>query len=64
VGDHVTIGAQSGAASNIQSNQVLFGSPAIEIKQAMKAYIALRYLPEIRTDVARLKKELEALKNK
>lgn len=64
VGDHVTLGAQSGVGQSVKSNQVLFGSPAIEIKQAMKAYVALRYLPEMRTDVARLKKEMEALKNK
>ncbi|MCK3682633.1 UDP-3-O-(3-hydroxymyristoyl)glucosamine N-acyltransferase [Maribellus sp. YY47] len=64
VGDHVTLGAQSGVGQSVKSNQVLFGSPAIEIKQAMKAYVALRYLPEMRTDVARLKKDLEALKDK
>ncbi len=62
VGDNVTLGAQSGAAQNIKSNQVLFGSPAIEIKQAMKAYVTLRYLPEMRNDITRLKKEIESLK--
>ncbi|WP_340113510.1 UDP-3-O-(3-hydroxymyristoyl)glucosamine N-acyltransferase [Maribellus mangrovi] len=64
VGDNVTLGAQSGVAQNVKSDQVLFGSPAIEIKQAMKAYVALRYLPEMRNDLSRLKKEMEALKNK
>lgn len=64
VGDNVTLGAQSGVAQNVKSDQVLFGSPAIEIKQAMKAYVALRYLPEMRNDLSRMKKEMEALKNK
>ncbi len=64
VGDHVTLGAQSGVGQSVKSNQVLFGSPAFEIKQAMKAYVAIRYLPEMRTDLARLKKEMDALKNK
>jgi len=64
VGDNVTLGAQSGVAQNIKSNQVLMGSPAIDIKVALKAYVMLRRLPEIRNEVLQLKKDMEALKNK
>ncbi len=62
VGDNVTLGAQSGVAQNIKSNQILLGSPAFNIKNAMKAYIMLRKLPEIRNEVLQLKKDLETLK--
>ena len=64
VGDNVTLGAQSGVAQNVKSDQVLLGSPAIDIKVAMKAYVMLRRLPEIRNEVLQLKKDLESLKNK
>lgn len=64
VGDHVTLGAQSGVAQNIGNNQVLLGSPAFDIKLAMKAYVLLRRLPEIRNEVLQLKKDLEEIKNK
>ena len=62
VGDNVTLGAQSGVAQNIKSNQILLGSPAFDIKNAMKAYIMLRKLPEIRNEVLQIKKDLETLK--
>jgi UDP-3-O-[3-hydroxymyristoyl] glucosamine N-acyltransferase len=62
VGDKVTLGAQSGVGQNIKNNQVLLGSPAFEIKQAVKAYMALRFLPELRTEIIRLRKEMETLK--
>ncbi|HYQ58971.1 MAG TPA: UDP-3-O-(3-hydroxymyristoyl)glucosamine N-acyltransferase [Draconibacterium sp.] len=58
VGDHVTLGAQSGVVSNLKSNQTLLGSPAIEIKTAMRAYVLLKDLPEIRRDVLQLKKTI------
>lgn len=64
VGDNVTLGAQSGVAQNIKGNQILLGSPAIDIKIAMKAYVMLRRLPEIRNEVLQLRKDLETLKNK
>jgi UDP-3-O-[3-hydroxymyristoyl] glucosamine N-acyltransferase len=63
VGDNVTLGAQSGVAQNIKSDQVLLGSPAIDIKVAMKAYVLLRRLPEIRNEVLQLKKDLQVIKN-
>ncbi len=58
VGDNVTLGAQSGVVSNLKSNQTLLGSPAIDIKTAMRAYVLLKDLPEIRRDVLQLKKTI------
>lgn len=64
VGDNVTLGAQSGVAQNLKSDQVLLGSPAIDIKVAMRAYVMLRRLPEIRNEVLQLKKDVNSLKEK
>lgn len=64
IGDNVTLGAQSGVVQNIKSDQILLGSPAIDIKVAMRAYVMLRYLPEIRNDVLQLRKDLNALNKK
>ena len=61
VGDRVTLGAQSGAVQNIKDDQIMLGSPAIDIKVAMKAYVMLRRLPEIRNDLLQLRKEFDAL---
>lgn len=61
IGDNVTLGAQSGVVQNIKSNQIMLGSPAIDIKVAMRAYVMLRRLPEIRNDVLQLRKNLDAL---
>jgi UDP-3-O-[3-hydroxymyristoyl] glucosamine N-acyltransferase len=58
IGDNVTLGAQSGVVSNLKSNQTLLGSPAFEIKTAMRAYTLLKNLPEIRRDVLQLKKTI------
>jgi len=64
IGNNVTLGAQSGVAQNVRDNKTLLGSPAMDIKVAMKALVLLRRLPEIRNEVLRLKKELETQKNK
>jgi len=64
IGNNVTLGAQSGVAQNIKDNEILLGSPAFDIKLAMKAYVMLRRLPEIRNTVLQLKKEIETIKSK
>ncbi len=64
VGNNVTLGAQSGVVQNIKDNQIMLGSPAIDIKVAMRAYVLLRRLPEIRNDVLQLRKDLNTLTEK
>ncbi len=64
VGDKVILGAQSGVAQNIKSNQTLLGSPAFDIKKAMRAYTLIKELPEIRKDVSLLKKEINTNKDR
>jgi UDP-3-O-[3-hydroxymyristoyl] glucosamine N-acyltransferase len=62
IGDNVQIGAQSGVSKSVKGDQVILGSPAIEIKQALKMYTILRNLPALRDEVIQLQKELKELK--
>lgn len=64
IGDKVTLGAQSGVAQNIKNNQTLLGSPAFELKTAMRAYVLLKELPAIWKDVRDLKKEINSKTDK
>lgn len=64
IGNKVTLGAQSGVAQNVKDGQMLLGSPAFDLKTAMRAYMLLRKLPEIRQEVMQLKKEINSVKEK
>lgn len=62
IGDNVFIGAQSGVAKSVAGNQIILGSPAIEIKEAIKAITVYKNLPKLREEVIQLQKELKNLK--
>ncbi len=62
IGDNVFIGAQSGVAKSVTGNQIILGSPAIEIKEAIKAITVYKNLPKLREEVIQLQKELNNLK--
>jgi UDP-3-O-[3-hydroxymyristoyl] glucosamine N-acyltransferase len=62
IGDNVFIGAQSGIAKSVKANQVILGSPAIEIKDAIKAITVYKNLPKLREEVIQLQKEIKSLK--
>lgn len=62
IGDNVFIGAQSGVAKSVAGNQIILGSPAIEIKEAIKAITIYKNLPKLREEVIQLQKELKNLK--
>lgn len=63
IGDKVSMAAQSGVAQNIKDGETLFGTPAFDIKSAMRTYMLLRRLPDIHKDVMTLKKEVKTIKN-
>ena len=63
IGDNVFIGAQSGVAKSVPGNQIILGSPAIEIKDAIKAITVYKNLPKLREEVIQLQKEVKALKD-
>ena len=57
------IGAQAGIISDIkEENTAVIGAPAFDIKQYMKSYVVFRRLPELKTKVDALEKDLTALK--
>ena len=62
IGDNVFIGAQSGVAKSVNSNQIILGSPAIEIKDAIRAITVYKNLPKLREEVIQLQKEIKTLK--
>ncbi len=62
IGDNVFIGAQSGVAKSVKENQIILGSPAMEIKEAIKAITVYKNLPKLREEVIQIQKELKTLK--
>ena len=64
IGDNVYIGAQSGLAKSVKDGEIVFGSPAIPIKDAMKSIAVYKNLPTLQRDVSRLQKEFKEIKNK
>jgi UDP-3-O-[3-hydroxymyristoyl] glucosamine N-acyltransferase len=59
------IGAQGGILGDIkEENTLIIGSPAFEIKQFMRSTVVFKKLPDLKTKVDKLEKEVESLKNK
>jgi UDP-3-O-[3-hydroxymyristoyl] glucosamine N-acyltransferase len=59
------IGAQAGILSEIkEENTAIIGSPAIEIRQFMKSSVLFKRLPDMKTKLDSLEKEVEALKKR
>ncbi len=63
IGDRVQISAQSGIMDNIENDKTVFGSPAIEIREAMRNIVMNRRLPKLFDSVKQLEKEIKKLQN-
>jgi UDP-3-O-[3-hydroxymyristoyl] glucosamine N-acyltransferase len=64
VGDHVQVGAQTGVSNSIQANDSpYFGTPAINNKKFARSFVVFKKLPDLRSEVEALRKELNELKN-
>jgi UDP-3-O-[3-hydroxymyristoyl] glucosamine N-acyltransferase len=62
--DGTQIGAQSGISKSItEPDRKWFGSPADEYKQAIKAQVIFKKLPELYAEIRELKAELKKLKD-
>lgn len=64
IGNKVLIGAQSGVNHSIKDGEKLLGSPAIDIRTALRAYNLIQELPEIRKDLLQLKRDMKTFKDK
>ncbi len=60
VGNNVMVGAQSGITGNTKDGEKLLGSPAIDIRNALRAYSLIKDLPEFRKDLIQLKKQVNS----
>jgi UDP-3-O-[3-hydroxymyristoyl] glucosamine N-acyltransferase len=63
IGDNVKIAAQSGVSNSVKDNEILLGSPGINVRDARKSIAIYRQLPKIRNQLIELEKEIEKLKN-
>ena len=61
IGNNVMIGARGGATNNVASDQLLSGVPLMPHKEWLKATMTLPKLPEMRKEMAHMKKRLEKL---
>ena len=64
IGDRATIGPQCGTLGNVKSGVTLMGTPAMDMKEFMRAMAHVKRLPALDKKVKELTKELEELKNK
>lgn len=63
IGNNVIIAAQSGISKSIKNNETVFGTPALPIKDQIKAISVFKNLPKLRDEVIQLQREIKNLKN-
>jgi len=63
LGDHVTVGAQSGVIKSVKDNETVWGTPAIHIKDQMRALSVFKNLPKLQNDIFQIQKETEKIKH-
>ncbi|QZE14207.1 UDP-3-O-(3-hydroxymyristoyl)glucosamine N-acyltransferase [Halosquirtibacter laminarini] len=61
IGNHTTLAAQAGIMSDVDENQTLFGTPAMDVKQAFRIEAVKRKLPDLRRDLNSLSKKIKSL---
>jgi UDP-3-O-[3-hydroxymyristoyl] glucosamine N-acyltransferase len=61
IGNNVMIGAQAGVINDIPDNKIVLGAPAIEARQAKRAYSMIQNLPEMRQNIRNLTGDVEKL---
>lgn len=64
IGDGVKVLAQAGVTNDIPPGQEVLGSPAIPRAQARRSFVVAKRLPQIREELVRLNRELEAIKRR
>jgi UDP-3-O-[3-hydroxymyristoyl] glucosamine N-acyltransferase len=63
IADGTKIGAKSGISGNIKDeNSIVLGYPAIDHKEFLKCSVIFKKLPEMRTSLNQIEKEIEVLK--
>jgi len=62
IADGVQVAGQSGVTNDVPAGQQVLGSPAIPLADARRSMVLTGRLPEMRAEVRRLRKEVDALK--
>ncbi len=62
VGNEVTVGAQAGVLKSLNDKNVVWGTPAINLKDQIRALSVFKDLPKMRNELFQLHKEIENLK--
>ena len=62
LGDGVMVAGKGGVNRNLPPGEIVGGLPAIPIKQWTKAAVAFGKMPEIRSEVRKMRKEIDELK--
>jgi len=61
VGDGASVGAQAGVTNNIKAGGKVFGSQAIELKEALRVMVLTKRLPKLAGQLKQLSARLERL---
>ncbi len=65
IADGTKIGAQAGIPGDVKKeNSILLGTPAMDHKDFLRSSVVFRKLPDLKSRVDEMAKEIEALKNK
>ena len=64
IGTGARIAAQSGVTSDVPPGQEMGGSPALPLNEVRRAWMSFARLPQLRTAVKRLTKEVQALRRR
>jgi UDP-3-O-[3-hydroxymyristoyl] glucosamine N-acyltransferase len=62
IGDGAKIGAQCGVTNDIPAGQDTWGTPAMPLAQARRAFATIQHLPELRSAVRKLLREVNSIK--
>lgn len=64
IGDGASVGAQSGISGDIESNSKVFGSPALPMEDARRAYMVIPKLPEWTKRIKELERQVAELQSR
>jgi UDP-3-O-[3-hydroxymyristoyl] glucosamine N-acyltransferase len=65
IADEVKIAAQSGIGASIENKgEIVQGSPAYKVRDYQRSYVMFKKLPELKSEIESLKKEIAELKSK
>lgn len=62
LGNKVEVAGQSGVSSSVKDGHQVMGSPSFDARKYFKSSIAFKSLPDMQTEVSRLRRELDELK--